>query len=48
MELLREERPDHHCYAMACQAMSLSDQMERGAKPAPQASLKAETLVYDC
>lgn len=33
------------CCVMAHQALSLSDQMEKGIKPTPQASLKAESLI---
>lgn len=43
--LLWEEGPDHYCCAMACQAMSLSDQMEKDARLTPPVSLEAENLV---
>lgn len=37
-----ERLDQYHC---ACQNMYLSDQMEKGARPTAQASLKAETDI---
>lgn len=40
-----EQGPDCYCSAVACQAMSLSDQVEKGARLIPPASLEAENLA---